>query len=145
LNSTSPQATVAALNALEAPVIWIAGGDDKGLAFDELALAASERVRRVMLLPGPGSARIADALERRGSAAPEVSRHDALADAVDEAAAVARPGEAVLLSPACPGFWGHYVNGAAGAGGEELGFRALVRRLGPGSQEASKTDEGGDS
>ena len=50
--STTPASTVAALHALDAPVVLIAGGADKGLDFAELAGVVAERTRAVALLEG---------------------------------------------------------------------------------------------
>ncbi len=125
LNSTTPQATIAALEALPAGTIWIAGGEDKGLDFEPLARLAGRRCRRTILLPGSGSDRLAEAL---GRAAPDLELHR-LADfrqAVELGVSLARPGEAVLLSPACPYFFRmHYRQ----EGGRERGFKALLREI----------------
>ncbi len=120
LSSTTPQSTVAAIRAIAKPVTLICGGDDKGIPFDELVQQLDGPVRRVLLLPGPGSDRIAEAANRRslgGLVEPVAS----LEEAVTRAHRLSRPGSAVLLSPACPGFFSaHYREG---------GYRNLVRRL----------------
>ncbi len=120
LNSTTPQSTVAAIRALGRPCRLIAGGDDKGLDFSELAALVPEPVRQVLLLPGSGSARLRAALAAAGAAGHCRPVAD-LAGAVAAAAGAARSGEAVLLSPACPGVFGAFY----GPGG----FRAAIRRL----------------
>lgn len=128
LNATSPQATVAALDALQGigrPVVLIAGGDDKGLDFGALAARIRSAARRVLLLPGPGGERLAAALADGGPGAPPIARHDDFREAVADAVADARPGEAVLLSPACPYFFRRFYLD----GGEEVGFRQLLREL----------------
>jgi len=146
LNSTTPQATVAALEALPAPIVLIAGGDDKGLDLTDLARAVATRVRRLVLLPGAGSDRIEAAVRAAGTATerrhavvvdpsgstaaaadgPEIVRHTTLRAAVADVVAGARAGDTVLLSPACPYFFRmHYL----GDGAAETGFRALLRDL----------------
>lgn len=131
LNATTPQATLAALEALagddgERRVVLIVGGDDKGLAVDDLAAAIARRVRRLVVLPGPGGERIAAAVEqaaRGGAPATDVERIERLDDAVEAVVAGARAGDVVVLSPACPYFFRrHYVDGAG-----EVGFRQLLR------------------
>ncbi len=126
LNSTTPQATIAALAALDPPIVLIAGGDDKGLDFEDLARHIVARVRRLVLLPGPGSDRIEAAVRAVDVAGGrEIDRFDTLPEALADIVAEARSGDKVLLSPACPFFFSqHYL-----AGGEELGFRALLRDL----------------
>jgi len=126
LNSTTPQATAAALDSLDAPIVLIAGGDDKGLDFGALADRVAAKARRLILLPGPGSERIAAAVSARSGAAPvPIDRFETLGEAVAAAVRGARPGDRVLLSPGCPAFFSrHYL-----AGGDELGFRALLRDL----------------
>jgi UDP-N-acetylmuramoylalanine--D-glutamate ligase len=120
LNSTTPTATEAALSALGTKVVWILGGDDKGLDSRALAAAAAGAVRVALALPGPGTEAVVANLHRQGVAVEELSDLQA---AVRRAVEVARPGDAVLLSPACPGFFSRYYVGAD----EDTGFRKLVR------------------
>ncbi len=126
LNSTTPQATVAALNVFDVPVVLIAGGEDKGLSFDEVATLAVQRCRLVILLPGRGTDRLEEALlAARGDAAgPPIQRAETLEEAVALARDTAQPGDIVLLSPACPYFFSKFYDDSDGAG-----FRALVRRV----------------
>jgi len=126
LNSTTPQSTVAAVLALGRRCVLICGGDDKQLAWDELVVLVPSAVRAIVLLPGAGSERIARALQAAGSAA-RVHRVTGLDQAVALAAEAARPGEAVLFSPACPGAF-HAFYGSDPGG---RGFRAAVRAIVP--------------
>ena len=98
--ATNPAAAVASLLAQTAPIVWLAGGRNKGLAFDELAgVARSARVRLALVF-GESAAELAAAL----AGACPVERVATLADAVAQAAANARPGDVVLLAPACASF-----------------------------------------
>ncbi len=118
LSSTTPQSTVAAVRTLAREVVLICGGEDKAIPFDELAQMVGREVRQVLLLPGTGSARLLEAVRRSGGGA-LVREMGSLEGAVDAARSLARPGEAVLLSPACPGFFSaHY-----GAGGYRRALR----------------------
>jgi UDP-N-acetylmuramoylalanine--D-glutamate ligase len=85
-------------------VVWIAGGMAKGQSFDELIQAAAERMAGVVLL-GVDRGVIGAALARHAPDLPivEVSRTDtgAMAEVVAAAAAMARPGDTVLLAPGC--------------------------------------------
>jgi UDP-N-acetylmuramoylalanine--D-glutamate ligase len=97
---TNVGATVAALKGLGRPAILILGGEGKGQDFSPLAPAVKAHVRQVLLI-GRDAARIEGALAPAGVA---IERAKTLEDAVKRAAAVARPGDAVLLSPACASF-----------------------------------------
>ena len=100
--ATNPHAAAASLAAYPS-VVWVAGGLGKGLSFDELVLAARERLRAVVLM-GSCRAEIRDALTRHAPAIPvvEVARTDtgAMSDVVRQAARLAQPGDTVLLAPA---------------------------------------------
>jgi UDP-N-acetylmuramoylalanine--D-glutamate ligase len=118
LSSTTPQSTVAAIEAMGRPCILIAGGEDKGIDFSELADVVGAKARSVVLLPGAGSKRLARQLALAGHGE-RLHRVDELQAAVEMARDLAQPGDAVLLSPACPGFFtAHYREG---------GFRQAVR------------------
>jgi UDP-N-acetylmuramoylalanine--D-glutamate ligase len=93
---TNVGAAVAAITGMDAPVVLIAGGDGKGADFAPLAEAARGRVRAAVLL-----GRDAPLLERALAGACPTVRVDGIEAAVEEAARLARPGDVVLLSPAC--------------------------------------------
>src|SRR5207248_9964655 len=87
----------------EQPLVVIAGGYDKHLPLGEWPALLAERSRHVVLL-GQTTAAIKRAL---GEAAPQyraVSEAGWLHEAVAQAFAAARPGDAVLLSPGCASF-----------------------------------------
>ncbi len=94
---TTVAATRVALAGLGRPVILIAGGDGKGQDFAPLRAAVDAHCRAVLLI-----GRDAPVIERAlaGTKA-AVERVGALPAAVARAIALARPGDAVLLSPAC--------------------------------------------
>ena len=100
--ATNPHAAAASLAAYPS-VVWVAGGLGKGLSFDELVVAARERLRAAVLM-GSCRAEIRDALTRHAPAIPvvEVARTDtgAMSDVVRQAARLAQPGDTVLLAPA---------------------------------------------
>ncbi len=96
---TNVGATVAALRGMDGPVILIAGGDGKGADFSELRQAVAGKARAVVLI-GRDAGRIEQAL---GGVAPVLHARDMQA-AVREAARLAKPGDVVLLSPACASF-----------------------------------------
>ncbi|WP_206305902.1 UDP-N-acetylmuramoyl-L-alanine--D-glutamate ligase [Streptomyces sp. RFCAC02] len=101
--ATNTHAAEASLAAFPG-VVWIAGGLAKGATFDELVAGAADRLRGVVLI-GADRRLIADALARHAPDVPvvDLDRTDtgAMAAAVGEAAGLARPGDTVLLAPAC--------------------------------------------
>jgi UDP-N-acetylmuramoylalanine--D-glutamate ligase len=94
--ATNPHAAARALESQGRPVVWIAGGRDKGLDYDGLAEAAIDRVREAILI-GEAAPKLAQALVGRVPCS-EVGNLEA---AVARAARVARAGDVVLLAPAC--------------------------------------------
>ncbi|MET8174815.1 UDP-N-acetylmuramoyl-L-alanine--D-glutamate ligase [Streptomyces clavifer] len=101
--ATNTHAAEASLAAYD-PIVWIAGGLAKGATFDELVTGAAERLRGVVLI-GADRALIREALARHAPEVPvvDLDRTDtgAMSAAVGEAARLARPGDTVLLAPAC--------------------------------------------
>jgi UDP-N-acetylmuramoylalanine--D-glutamate ligase len=97
---TNVGATVAALDGLAQRVVLIAGGDGKGQEFDPLAAPVTRWCRAVMLI-GRDAPRIREALADTGIA---LADHATLEEATRAASALAQPGDAVLLSPACASF-----------------------------------------
>ncbi|WP_426076692.1 UDP-N-acetylmuramoyl-L-alanine--D-glutamate ligase [Janthinobacterium sp. PSPC3-1] len=101
---TNVGATVAAINGLgkafggaDQRLVLIAGGDGKGQDFSPLAEPASRHVRAVLLI-GRDAPALRAALEPSGV---ELFDCASLPEAVQQAATLALPGDAVLLSPAC--------------------------------------------
>jgi UDP-N-acetylmuramoylalanine--D-glutamate ligase len=97
---TNVGATVAALDGLAQRIVLIAGGDGKGQDFDPLAPPVARWCRAVMLI-GRDAPAIRIAL---GATGVPLHDHATLEEAVRAAAALAEPGDAVLLSPACASF-----------------------------------------
>ncbi|QNS06731.1 UDP-N-acetylmuramoyl-L-alanine--D-glutamate ligase [Streptomyces xanthii] len=125
--ATNTHATQASLAAYES-IVWIAGGLAKGATFDELVTGAAKRLRGVVLI-GQDRALIREALERHAPEVPvvDLERTDtgAMSAAVQEAARLARPGDTVLMAPACASmdmFTNYNKRGEA--------FAAAVRELG---------------
>jgi UDP-N-acetylmuramoylalanine--D-glutamate ligase len=93
---TNVGATVAAVAGLAGPLVLIAGGDGKGQDFGELREALRDKVRHVVLI-----GRDAPLLETALGSVCTTERASDMPGAVAAAAAAARPGDTVLLSPAC--------------------------------------------
>ena len=95
--STTPEATLAALAALEpSHTVLIMGGTDKGLDMDALCAKLPE-VKKVILLAGTGTERIRMELT-------DAPVFNSLGDAVIEAFNAAESGDTVLFSPAFTSF-----------------------------------------
>jgi len=106
---TNVGATIAALEGLGGsgptgaaarPIVLIAGGVGKGQDFAPLAHPVATYARRVLLI-GEDAGRIETAISESGV---PVERCGSLEQAVEHAQLHARPGDAVLLSPACASF-----------------------------------------
>jgi UDP-N-acetylmuramoylalanine--D-glutamate ligase len=125
--ATNPHAAQASLLAY-GQVVWIAGGQAKGASFDELVIAARERLRAVVLM-GQDKQVIAEALERHAPDVPrivvEATDTGAMQIVVGEAAKLAQVGDTVLLAPGCAS-WDMFAN--YGARGDA--FTEAVHALG---------------
>jgi UDP-N-acetylmuramoylalanine--D-glutamate ligase len=97
---TNVGAALAALRGLGRPAVLIAGGEGKGQDFAPLAPVVARHARAVLLI-----GRDAPLIERAlADGDVPLERCASLEDAVARAAALARGGDAVLLSPACASF-----------------------------------------
>ncbi|WP_100633508.1 UDP-N-acetylmuramoyl-L-alanine--D-glutamate ligase [Pseudomonas qingdaonensis] len=98
--ATNVGAALAAIEGLGADIdgklVLVAGGDGKGADFSALRAPVAAHCRAVVLL-GRDAERLAQAL---GDSVPLI-RVGSLDEAVQQGAALAQPGDAVLLSPAC--------------------------------------------
>jgi UDP-N-acetylmuramoylalanine--D-glutamate ligase len=121
--STTPETARAAMAAFPVPKVMIFGGSSKGLSFAALAEAVAKEDIRGIVLVGEVGPRIAAALDEAGIGG-HVTVDGPMTEIVAKAAALARPGDAVLLSPACASF-GDYKNYADR--GDQ--FKAAVRAL----------------
>lgn len=97
--ATNVGAAARALEGHAAPILWIAGGRHKGGDLESVVASAEGRVRRALLI-GEAAATFAQALAGRV----EAECPGTLEAAVRRAHALARPGDVVLLAPACSSF-----------------------------------------
>jgi UDP-N-acetylmuramoylalanine--D-glutamate ligase len=93
---TNVGATLAALQGLAGPLLWLGGGQGKGQDFSALCAPLREKAR-VAIVFGQDAAQIEAAIGSRVA----VRRVPDLAAAVAVARELAQPGDRVLLSPAC--------------------------------------------
>ena len=112
--ATNTHAADMSLRAYD-PVVWIAGGLAKGQTFDDLVERHAGRLRAVVLL-GADRGVILEALRRHAPDVPveEVTDTEtgAMHEVVNRAAALARPGDTVLLAPGCAS-WDMFTDYAA--------------------------------
>ena len=124
--ASSPSRTIAGLRSFDQKVILIAGGHDKHIPFDELALVMQEHVKALFLV-GETAKAIREAVTGAPgyeSAALPVTVLDDFKETVLAASEFAKEGDVVILSPACSSF-DRFKNFA------ERGdiFRAIVEEL----------------
>ena len=98
--ATNVDSVYYALESMKRPVVWIAGGTDKGNDYGPLKDFAREKVHTLVCM-GVDNAKL---LREFTGVVPEVISTDSLDAAMTAAKAAARPGDAVLLSPACASF-----------------------------------------
>jgi UDP-N-acetylmuramoylalanine--D-glutamate ligase len=96
--ATNPHAAERALAAFPR-VVWIAGGRNKGLEFDELVSGARDRLAGAVLV-GEAAEELAYALGKAGFEGP-IAQAASMAEAVTLAFGIADAGDTVLLAPAC--------------------------------------------
>jgi UDP-N-acetylmuramoylalanine--D-glutamate ligase len=100
--ATTPERSLAGIRSFDEPVVLLLGGRDKHLPLEELASEALQRCRAVVVF-GESAEKIEAAL-REASGEATIRRVATLPDAVDSARTLARPGDIVLLSPACTSY-----------------------------------------
>jgi len=100
---TNVGAAVAALDGFPSPVVLIAGGRDKGGSYAPLAQVL-RKVGRAVVLIGEAADRIQASLQAVLGDTVPVHRAGSMAQAVALGRRLARPGDAVVLSPACSSF-----------------------------------------
>ncbi|WP_035805746.1 UDP-N-acetylmuramoyl-L-alanine--D-glutamate ligase [Lunatimonas lonarensis] len=117
---TNVDATAYALAAYKEPLIWIAGGVDKGNDYNELIPLVKGHVSHLICL-GKDNEKLKKAFE---DIVPRISETQSVEEAISLALTYANSGETALLSPACASFdlFKNY---------EDRGdqFRAAVNRL----------------
>ncbi len=104
--ASSPTRTIAGLRSFDQKVILIAGGYDKKIPFDVLGEEIVQRVK-VLCLSGTTAEKIQSAVEAAADyrpGYPEIHRCDSFRQAVLTAHQAARPGDVVMMSPACASF-----------------------------------------
>jgi len=98
--ATNINATWYALESFKRKIIWIAGGIDKGNDYEKLLPLIREKVKYIICL-GTDNNHIIEAFKNEFEFIYETNK---MADAIELAYKLSKPGDTVLLSPACASF-----------------------------------------
>ncbi len=98
--ATNVNSTWYALESMRNKVVWVAGGVDKGNDYNKLMPLIREKVKAIICL-GIDNTKLIDAF---AGVVDEMYETQSVDAAVEKAYQVAKPGETVLLSPACASF-----------------------------------------
>jgi len=111
--STTPVAGRAGLQAFDAPIVLVAGGNTKHLPLEDWPETIVRCCRDVILLQGSGTGELLptlhEAAKKQGVADPVRGVFDDFTAAMDAAVAVTRPGDVLLFSPGYTSF-GMFLN-----------------------------------
>jgi UDP-N-acetylmuramoylalanine--D-glutamate ligase len=100
---TTPETAIVAIEAFSEPKIVILGGSDKGSDYDGLARTiAGSNVKKVLLI-GEMADKIKLSLDKAGFSE-YTNGGDSIGKIIETAKSIAKPGDVVLLSPACASF-----------------------------------------
>jgi UDP-N-acetylmuramoylalanine--D-glutamate ligase len=98
--ATNVNSTYFALDSVRRPIIWIAGGKDKGNDYSSLNSLVQSRVKAIVCL-GLDNQKF---MQHFGAMVPNIIQTYSATEAVEEAQKLANSGDVVLLSPACASF-----------------------------------------
>ena len=98
--ATNVNATYYALESMDAPTVWIVGGEDKGNDYRELFQFVNEKVKAIICL-GVDNSKL---MENFGNMVDVIIETQYMSEAVKIAYKIAKSGDSVLLSPACASF-----------------------------------------
>lgn len=98
--ATNVNSTWFALESIETPVIWIAGGIDKGNDYSKLTEMVAKKVKAIICL-GVDNIRIIEAFK---NVVPVIFESHSAEQCVLQANMLSKKGDTVLLSPACASF-----------------------------------------
>ncbi len=109
--ATTPEATIAGINSFEGDIVLFAGGDDKGMNYEELGRNINEKVKFLILFPGDASNKIERLIKKKKNnfvkvenfpeAINELKKHNQKTDLAK--------GGTVLISPAAAHFYSKFV------------------------------------
>ncbi len=97
--STNPDATIVAINDFGKEITLIMGGKDKDMDFSGLAAVLDKKVKNLILIGEAASSIYNCVMKRKHNY--KIYRHETLEAAIKKGFEVTRPGEVLMLSPAC--------------------------------------------
>ncbi len=103
---TNPDAAIQGIKAMDRPTILIGGGYDKQNTYDEWIESFDGKVKWLVLI-GQTREKIAECAKKHGVT--QIKFADTYDECLQLCTALAEPGDAVLLSPACAS-WGMFPN-----------------------------------
>lgn len=103
--ATMPEAVITAIDAFSekfpiAKLLFICGGQNKGLDFSRMSFKIKEKVQNLIMLPGSASDKIMESLEGYKN----ISKVLSMQEAVKKSSELAKPGDIVVLSPGAASF-----------------------------------------
>lgn len=98
--ATNVDAVFFALESFNNPLVWIAGGQDKGNDYHQIKDLVAEKVKALVCL-GKDNSKLKDFF---GDVVKNITETTSTREAIAKAYALAAPGDSVLLSPACASF-----------------------------------------
>lgn len=103
--ATTPESAMAAIMAFQTPVILIAGGYDKGSSFEKFAEVCARHTSAVVLI-GKTAKKIKELIlqKKEKKETPSILTPNTFQEAFQQANALAKAGDVVLLSPACASY-----------------------------------------
>lgn len=112
-SSTTPIAAQVALEAFDAPIVLVAGGNTKHLPLEQWPQRIIQRCRNVILLSGSGTDELQPAIQQEATRQNVKSPIDGVFDdyrqALDKANLLTQPGDILLFSPGFTSF-GMFLN-----------------------------------
>jgi UDP-N-acetylmuramoylalanine--D-glutamate ligase len=98
--ATNVNATYYALDSMDAPTVWIVGGEDKGNNYNGLFPFVNEKIKAIICL-GVDNRRL---IQTFGNMVDIIVETQFMSEAIKIAYKIAEAGDNVLLSPACASF-----------------------------------------
>lgn len=102
--STTPAASIAALESFHKPIILIAGGNSKNLEMSTFAKKIAHQTKKVIFLEGTETNNLINLLKKLKGESKIAGRFNNLKKAVLKAKTLANPGDVILFSPGCTSF-----------------------------------------
>lgn len=102
--ATNPEPTMAAIRSIDQTKILILGGSSKGADFNPLAKVIEKSNTRATILIGDEAEKIKNALTENNYDGEIFTGFITMDEIVKKAQEISKPGEAVILSPACASF-----------------------------------------